>query len=135
MCIVIEDLHQFIGHCLIPLDPWSHSLFGICVCVFVCVSVSVHLLAMYKLNISSHYISRIFGHRNRLLTRLLQCSYKLKYIFICYFITNSQVFKHEVYFELQIVSCAILRFIRRWLTKILLIHFIKIATGGRNLIM
>ena len=23
MCIIIENIHQFIGHCLIPLDPWN----------------------------------------------------------------------------------------------------------------
>ena len=22
MCIIIRDVHEFIGHCLIPLDPW-----------------------------------------------------------------------------------------------------------------
>ena len=22
LCIIIEDVHQFIGHCLIPLDSW-----------------------------------------------------------------------------------------------------------------
>ena len=24
MCIIIENVHQFIAHCLIPLDPWVH---------------------------------------------------------------------------------------------------------------
>ena len=23
MCIIIRDVHQYIGHCPIPLDPWS----------------------------------------------------------------------------------------------------------------
>ena len=23
MCNIIGDVHQFIGHCLIPLDPWA----------------------------------------------------------------------------------------------------------------
>ena len=26
MCIIIGDVHQFIGHCLIPLDPCIHIL-------------------------------------------------------------------------------------------------------------
>ena len=25
MCIIIGDLHKFIDHCLIPLDPWTHT--------------------------------------------------------------------------------------------------------------
>ena len=27
MCIIIGDVHQFIGHCLIPLDPWKNLCF------------------------------------------------------------------------------------------------------------
>ena len=26
MCIIIGDVHQFIGQCLIPLDPWFKML-------------------------------------------------------------------------------------------------------------
>ena len=26
LCIIIGDVNQFIGHCLIPLDPWTRYL-------------------------------------------------------------------------------------------------------------
>ena len=28
MYIIFEDVHQFIGHCLIPLDPWLYQSHG-----------------------------------------------------------------------------------------------------------
>ena len=28
LCIIIGDVHSFIGHCLIPLDPWCLSVYA-----------------------------------------------------------------------------------------------------------
>ena len=52
MCIIIEDVHQFIGHCLIPLDlgyredsllkyGMLNLFIFVCVCLCVCVCVCV----------------------------------------------------------------------------------------------
>ena len=30
LCVIIRDVHQFIGHCLIPLDPCFHSEVMLC---------------------------------------------------------------------------------------------------------
>ena len=41
LCIIIGDVHQFIGHCIIPLDPWTCRM-------YVCLSIQGTRNIIYK---------------------------------------------------------------------------------------